>query len=171
MTPLEILHDEGQSLWVDDVTRECLVSGALAWSIAYAAVTGATSKLAVLQRAICDGSSCDAAIRTKALEGKSPEESLRELLLEEAVWAADLFRTIWKRTNGMDGWVSLPVSPLLWQDTDGMLAAAVEISDRGRRPNILVEIPGTDAGLAAVEHAIVSHIPVNVTLLFSESQY
>ena len=171
MTHLEIFHDEGQSLWVDGVTRDALVSGVLARSIAGVAVTGATTNLAILQRAIGDGSSYDSAIRRKALEGRPPEDSLRELLLEDAVWAADLFRTIWKRTNGMDGWVSLPVSPLLWEDADGMRAAAMEISDRTSRPNLLVAIPGTDAGLEAVEHAIFSRIPVNVTLLFSESHY
>ncbi len=171
MTPLEILHDEGQSLWVGDVTRDGLTSGALARSIVDLAVTGATSNLAVLHRAIGDGSSYDSAIRRRAQEGKSPEESLRELLLEDAVWTADLLRTTWRRTNGMDGWVSLPLSPLLWHDSAGMLAAATEIADRGRRPNLLVEVPGTDAGLLAVERAIFTRIPVNVTLLFSDTHY
>src|ERR1700693_266316 len=120
MTLLDILHDQGQSLWGGDGARDGLTSGAFARSIVDLAVTGATSNLAVLHRAIGDCSSYDSAIRRKAEEGKSAEESLRELLFEDAVLAADLLRTTWRRTNGMDGWVSLPVSPLLWHDGAGM---------------------------------------------------
>src|SRR6185295_9772810 len=168
---LEVLQDEGQSLWVDDLARDGLASGALARSIVDLAVTGATSNLAVLQRAIEEGTSYDSAIAAKAQEGKSAEKTLQELLLEDAMAAADLLRTTWKRTNGMDGWVSLPLSPLLWHDSARMLAAATEISDRGARPNLLVEVPGTDAGLVVVERAIFTRVPVNVTLLFSDTQY
>src|SRR5213078_2717979 len=113
----------------------------------------------------------DAAIRSKVKEGKSGEDRFFELALEDLTRAADLFRPIWDRTRGVDGWVSLEVSPLLVHDTARTLAAAKTLYGRARQPNLFIKIPGTKEGLPAIEEAIFAGIPINVTLLFSREQY
>src|SRR5436189_4653408 len=165
------LHDRGQSLWLDNITRELLESGTLARYINEDAVTGLTSHPTIFDHAIKNSRSYDAAIRKKVSEGKSGEDLFFELALEDLARAADLFRPVWDRTRGVDGWVSLEVSPLLAHDTTSTLAAAKALHDRAGRPNLLIKIPGTKEGLPAIEEAIFAGIPVNVTLLFSREHY
>src|SRR5947209_9613285 len=171
MKATEKLHDRGQSLWLDNITRELLESGTLARYINEDAVTGLTSNPTIFDQAIKNSSRYDAAIRRKVKEGKSGEDLFFELALEDLTRAADLFRPIWDRTHGVDGWVSLEVSPLLAHDTASTLAAAKELHARAGRPNLLIKIPGTKEGLPAIEEAIFAGISVNVTLLFSRAHY
>jgi transaldolase len=165
------LHDRGQSLWLDNITRELLESGTLARYIDKLAVTGLTSNPTIFDHAIKNSTRYDAAIREKVKEGKSGEDLFFELALEDLTRAADRFRPIWERTAGVDGWVSLEVSPLLAHDTALTLAAAKTLHARARRPNVLMKIPGTKEGLPAIEEAIFAGVPINVTLLFSREQY
>ncbi|HMF61636.1 MAG TPA: transaldolase [Vicinamibacterales bacterium] len=171
MKATETLHDEGQSLWLDNITRDLLQSGTLERYIDELSVTGLTSNPTIFDHAIKNSSAYDAAIRTKVKEGKSGEELFFELALEDLTRAADLFRPIWDRTGGVDGWVSLEVSPLLAHDTASTLAAAKALHARGGRPNVLIKIPGTKEGLPAIEEAIFAGVPINVTLLFSHEHY
>src|SRR5262249_15342731 len=163
----QTLHSQGQSLWLDNITRELLESGTLAHYIDEWSVTGLTSNPTIFDHAIKNSSRYDAAIRKKVKEGKSGEDLLFELALEDLTRAAVLFRPIWKRTGGVDGWVSLEVSPLLAHDTASTLEAAKALHARAGRPNLLIKIPGTKEGLPAIEEAIFAGIPINVTLLFS----
>ncbi|HEX6031080.1 MAG TPA: transaldolase [Tepidiformaceae bacterium] len=165
------LHDRGQSLWLDNITRELLESGTLGRYIGEFAVTGLTSNPTIFDHAIKNSSRYDAAIRRKVQDGKSGEDLFFELALEDLTRAADLFRPIWDRTRGVDGWVSLEVSPLLAHDSATTLAAAKRLHARAGRPNLLIKIPGTKEGLPAVEEAIFAGVPINVTLLFSREQY
>src|SRR5207302_10235509 len=130
-----------------------------------------TSNPTIFDHAIKNSSAYDAAIRRKVREGKSGEELFFELALEDLIRAADLLRPIWDRTRGVDGWVSLEVSPLLAHDTASTLAAAKALNARAGRPNLLIKIPGTKEGLPAIEEAIFAGVPINVTLLFSREQY
>src|SRR5437660_6784614 len=171
MKATETLHDEGQSLWLDNSTRDLLETGTLKRYIDELSVTGLTSNPTIFDHAIKNSSAYDAAIRKKVREGKSGEELFFELALEDLTRAADLFRSIWDRTHGVDGWVSLEVSPLLAHDTASTLAAAKALHARAGRPNLLIKIPGTKEGLPAIEEAIFAGIPINVTLLFSREQY
>src|SRR5215472_13616565 len=171
MKATQTLHDEGQSLWLDNVTRDLLTTGTLKRYIDELSVTGLTSNPTIFDHAIKNSSSYDAAIRKKLKEGKSGEGLFFELALEDLTQAADLFRPIWEKTNGVDGWVSLEVSPLLAHDTASTLAAAKELHARARRPNLFIKIPGTKEGLPAIEQAIFAGIPINVTLLFSREHY
>jgi transaldolase len=171
MKATEILHERGQSLWLDNITRDLLETGTLARYIAELSVTGLTSNPTIFDHAIKNSRSYDAAIRKKVGEGKSGEDLFFELALEDLTRAADLFRPIWERTRGVDGWVSLEVSPLLAHDTGSTLAAAKALHARAGRPNLLIKIPGTPEGLPAIEEAIFAGIPINVTLLFSREQY
>jgi transaldolase len=171
MKATETLHDQGQSLWLDNITRDLLQSGTLERYIDELSVTGLTSNPTIFDQAIKNSSAYDAAIRKKIKEGKSGEELFFELALEDLTQAADLFRPIWDRTNGVDGWVSLEVSPLLAHDTASTLGAARALHARAGRPNLLIKIPGTKEGLPAIEEAIFAGIPINVTLLFSREQY
>src|SRR5262247_25716 len=171
MKPTETLHHEGQSLWLDNITRDLLDSGTLGRYIDGLAVTGLTSNPTIIDHAIKNSSAYDAAIRKKVAEGKSGEALFFELALEDLTRAADLFRPIWERTGGVDGWVSLEVSPLLAHDTASTLAAARALHARAGRPNLLIKIPGTKEGLPAIEEAIFAGVPINVTLLFSPEQY
>ena len=165
------LHDEGQSLWLDNITRDLLTTGTLKRYVDDLSVTGLTSNPTIFDHAIKNSSAYDAAIRKKAKEGKSGEDLFFELALEDLTRAADLFRPIWDRTRGVDGWVSLEVSPVLAHDTKSTLAAAKDLHARADRPNLLIKIPGTKEGLPAIEEAIFAGIPINVTLLFSHDQY
>ncbi len=171
MKATETLHDRGQSLWLDNITRDLLETGTLARYIAELSVTGLTSNPTIFDHAIKNSRSYDAAIRKKVSEGQSGEDLFFELALEDLTRAADLFRPIWDRTRGVDGWVSLEVSPLLAHDTGSTLAAAKALHGRAGRPNLLIKIPGTPEGLPAIEEAIFAGIPINVTLLFSREQY
>jgi transaldolase len=165
------LHDLGQSLWLDNITRGLLTSGTLARYISDLSVTGLTSNPTIFEHAISNSDFYDDAIRKKAHAGKSGEELFFELALEDLSRAADHFRPVHDATGGVDGWVSLEVSPLLADDTDATIKAAVQLHARAQRPNLLIKIPGTRAGIPAIEEAIFSGVPVNVTLLFSREQY
>jgi transaldolase len=165
-----LLHNLGQSLWLDNITRDLLTSGTLKRYIDELSVTGLTSNPTIFDHAITNSTAYDAAIRKKK-EGKSAEELFFELALEDLTQAADLFRPIYERTNGVDGWVSLEVSPLLAHDTASTLATAKSLHTRAGRHNLLIKIPGTKEGLPAIEEAIFAGVPVNVTLLFSREHY
>jgi transaldolase len=165
------LHKLGQSLWLDNITRELLTSGTLKRYIDELSVTGLTSNPTIFDQAIKNSTAYDAAIRKKLKEDKSGEDLFFELALEDLTRAADLFRPIWEKTNGVDGWVSLEVSPLLAHDAASTLAAAKELHARADRPNLFIKIPGTKEGLPAIEEAIFAGVPINVTLLFSRDQY
>src|ERR1041384_94657 len=171
MKATQLLHDLGQSLWLDNITRDILENGTLKRYIDELSVTGLTSNPTIFDHAIKNSSTYDAAIRKKMREGKSGEALFFDLALEDLTQAADLFRPIYDQTNGVDGWVSLEVSPLLAYDTASTLAAAKELHARAGCPNLLIKIPGTKEGLPAIEEAIFAGIPINVTLLFSREQY
>jgi transaldolase len=171
MKPTAKLHDLGQSLWLDNITRDLLESGTLARYIAELSVTGLTSNPTIFDHAIKGSSDYDAAIRSKMKAGKSGEALFFELALEDITRAADLFRPTFDRTRGVDGWVSLEVSPLLAHDTKTTLSVARDLHARAGRPNLFIKIPGTKEGLPAIEEAIFAGVPVNVTLLFSREQY
>ena len=165
------LHDMGQSLWLDNITRGLLSSGTLARYIADFHVTGLTSNPTIFDLAIKDGDFYDDAIRAKSRAGKSGEALFFELAMEDLVRAADLFRPVHEATAGVDGWVSLEVSPLLADDTAGTVTSAAQLHGRAQRPNLFIKIPGTPAGVAAIEESIFAGVPINVTLLFSREQY
>ena len=165
------LHDLGQSLWLDNITRGLLTSGTLERYIREFAVTGLTSNPTIFDHAIENGAFYDDAIREKAIAGKSGEALFFELALEDLVRAADLFRPIHDATGRVDGWVSLEVSPLLADDTAATIKAAAQLHARARRANLFIKIPGTRAGIPAIEETILAGVPVNVTLLFSREQY
>jgi len=171
MKATQMLHDLGQSLWLDNITRDLLDSGTLKRYLDELSVTGLTSNPTIFDHAIKNSPAYDAAIRQKLKEGKSGEGLFFELALEDLTRAADLFRPIYDKTNGVDGWVSLEVSPLLAYDTASSLAAAKGLHARAGRPNIFIKIPGTKEGLPAIEEAILAGVPVNVTLLFSREHY
>ena len=171
MKATQLLHNLGQSIWLDNITRDLLDSGTLQRYIDDLSVTGLTSNPTIFNHAIKNSSAYSAAIRKKFAQNKSGETLFLELALEDLTRASDLFRPIYDRTNGVDGWVSLEVSPLLAYDTAKTLAAAKELHARAGRPNLLIKIPGTKEGLPAIEEAIFSGIPVNVTLLFSSDHY
>jgi transaldolase len=171
MKATQQLHNLGQSLWLDNITRDLLNNGTLERYIAELAITGLTSNPTIFDHAIKNSSSYDRAIRDYASKGKSGEELFFELALEDLTRAADLFRPVHDRTNGLDGWVSLEVSPLLAHNTASTLAEAKQLFARANRRNLLIKIPGTKEGLPAIEEAIFAGIPVNVTLLFSAEQY
>jgi transaldolase len=171
MKATQLLHNLGQSLWLDNITRELLDSGTLKRYIDDLSVTGLTSNPTIFDHAIKNSTAYDAAISRKLAKRESSEALFFDLALEDLTRAADLFRPIYDETNGVDGWVSLEVSPLLAHDTASTLAAARDLFARAARPNLLIKIPGTKEGLPAIEEAIFSGIPVNVTLLFSREQY
>ena len=165
------LHEIGQSLWLDNITHRLLASGTLLSYIQELSITGLTSNPTIFDHAIKNSNDYDDVIRRELDEGKSGEVLFFELALEDLRQAADLFRPIYDQSDGVDGWVSLEVSPLLAHNTTGTLAAAKALHNRAARPNLFIKIPGTSAGLPAIEEAIFAGIPVNVTLLFSGKQY
>jgi transaldolase len=171
MKATQLLHNLGQSLWLDNITRELLDTGTLNRYIDELSVTGLTSNPTIFDHAIRNSRAYDEPIREKVASGKSGEELFFELALEDLTRAADLFRPIHERTNTVDGWVSLEVSPLLAYDTAATLRAAKELFSRAQRDNLLIKIPGTKEGLPAIEESIFAGVPVNVTLLFSREQY
>src|SRR5271169_670107 len=171
MKATQQLHDLGQSIWLDNITRDLLTSGTLKRYIDELSVTGLTSNPTIFDHAIKNSICYDDAIREKLKDGKSGETLFFELALDDITRAADLFRPIYDRTNGVDGRVSLEVSPLLAHDTASTLAAAKDLHTRAGRPNLLIKIPGTKEGLPAIEEAIFAGVPINVTLLFSREDY
>jgi transaldolase len=171
MNATQKLHDLGQSLWLDNITRSLLQDGLLRRYIDELSVTGLTSNPTIFDHAIKNSTDYDDAVRAKLGEGKSGEQLFFELALEDLTRAADLFRPIYDLTCGVDGWVSLEVSPLLAHDTKTTLTEAKELHARGKRPNLFIKIPGTQEGLPAIEEAIFAGVPVNVTLLFSPEHY
>ena len=171
MKPTEQLHDLGQSLWLDNITRDILDNGNLKSYIDELSVTGLTSNPTIFDQAIKKSALYDPAIHDGMARGLSGETLFFDLALDDLTRAADLFRPIHNQTKGVDGWVSLEVSPLLAYDTATTLAAARDLSSRGARPNLFIKIPGTPEGLPAIEEAIFAGVSINVTLLFSREQY
>ena len=171
MNKLQELHDSGQSLWLDNITRGLLTSGTLGRYIAEYAVTGLTSNPTIFDHAIRKSDAYDDAIRAGTQAGKSAESVFFDLALADLTRAADLFQPAHQASNGLDGWVSLEVSPLLADDTKATLHAAAELHRRAARPNLFIKIPGTPAGIPAIEEAVCGGVPVNVTLLFSDAHY
>ena len=171
MKATQLLHNLGQSIWLDNITRDLLNSSTLKRYIDELSVTGLTSNPTIFDHAIKNGTAYDAAIREKLSKGKSGEALFFELAMEDITRAADLFRPVYDRTDGVDGWVSLEVSPLLAYDTASTLAAAKDLHAHAGRPNLFIKIPGTQEGLPAIEEAIFAGIPINVTLLFSREHY
>jgi transaldolase len=171
MKATQLLHNLGQSIWLDNITRDLLNSGTLKRYIDELSVTGLTSNPTIFDHAIKNSAAYDAAIRQDLAKGKSGEALFFDLAMEDITRAADLFRPIYDKTNTVDGWTSLEVSPLLAYDTTSTLAAAKELHSRAGRPNLFIKIPGTKEGLPAIEEAIFAGVPVNVTLLFSREHY
>jgi transaldolase len=171
MKATQLLHNLGQSIWLDNITRDLLDKGTLKRYIDEFYVTGLTSNPTIFEHAIKNSSSYDAQLLQNPMSGKSAEELFFEVALQDITRAADLFRPIFERTNGIDGYVSLEVSPLLAYDTKSTLRAAKELFDRANRPNLFIKIPGTKEGLPAIEESIFAGIPINVTLLFSREHY
>jgi transaldolase len=171
MKPTRQLHDLGQSLWLDNITRELLDKGVLRRYIEDFSITGLTSNPSIFDAAIGTGNAYDAGIREKAESGKSGEPLFMELALEDLRRAADLFRPVFDASGHVDGWVSMEVSPLLAGNTRSSIEAARQIHEQAARPNLLVKIPGTPEGIPAIEESIFAGVPINVTLLFSRAQY
>jgi transaldolase len=164
MNATRTLHDLGQSLWLDHITRNLLKTGVLRRYIDELSITGLTSNPTIFDHAIKNGKDYDDAIKRKLAQGKSGEKLFFELALEDLTEAADLFQPVYDQTSGVDGWVSLEVSPLLAHDTKSTIAEAKNLHAQAQRPNLLIKIPGTKEGLPAIEEAIFAGIPVNVTL-------
>ena len=171
MKATQLLHNLGQSIWLDNITRDLLDSGTLKSYIAELSVTGLTSNPTIFDHAIKNSTAYDASMREKLSQEKSGEALFFELALDDITRAASQFQPIHEQTGGVDGWVSLEVSPLLAYDTASTLAAARDLHARGGRSNLFIKIPGTEQGLPAIEEAIFAGIPINVTLLFSREQY
>jgi transaldolase len=171
MKATQLLHNLGQSIWLDNITRDLLEMGTLKRYIDELSVTGLTSNPTIFDHALKNSSAYDAAIREELGRGKSGEALFFDLALADITRAADLFRPIHDRTNTVDGWVSLEVSPLLAYDTASTLRAAKDLFARAARPNLFIKIPGTKEGQPAIEEAIFAGVPVNVTLLFSREHY
>lgn len=170
MKATQTLHERGQSLWLDNITRTLLDSGQIQRYISDYAVTGLTSNPSIFDKAIASGA-YDDAIRAKSPKGYSSEELFFELAIEDLQRAAGLFLPVHERTDGVDGWVSLEISPLLAYDTAATIEAAKALYARAGRRNLFVKIPGTHEGLPAITECIAAGVPVNVTLLFSADQY
>jgi len=171
MNPTRTLHDLGQSLWLDNITRDLLDSDTLQRYVTEFSVTGLTSNPTIFDHAIRNSSHYDNDISRGASRAKPAEDLFFDLALADLARAADLFQAILVRTDGVDGWVSLEVSPLFAHDTNRTLAAARNLHQRGGKPNLFIKIPGTAEGLPAIEEAIFAGVPINVTLLFSREQY
>ena len=171
MNATQQLYNLGQSLWLDNITRDLLDAGTLRSYIDQLSVTGLTSNPTIFDHAIKNSAAYDREIREGLRKGSAAEQVFFSLALEDITRAADLFQPIHERTNGTDGWASIEVSPLVAHDTASTIAAAKELYERAKRSNVFIKIPGTPEGLPAIEEAIFAGIPVNVTLLFSHKQY
>jgi transaldolase len=171
MTATGNLHDLGQSLWLDNITRGLLDSGTLRHYIDALSVTGLTSNPTIFDQAISKSADYDDDLARAASAARSTEDLFFSVALADLKRAAELFDPVFVRTDGVDGWVSLEVSPLLAHDTERTVAAARDLHRRAGKRNLFIKIPGTREGLPAIEEAIFAGIPVNVTLLFSTEQY
>jgi len=171
MKTTQQLHDLGQSLWLDNITRGLLVDGTLGRYIKDFSITGLTSNPTIFDKAIKDSDFYDDAIREKTAEGKSGEALFFELALEDLTQAADLFLPVHDATRGVDGWVSMEVSPLLANDTASTIREAAQLHAQAQRANLFIKIPGTQEGVPAIEESTFAGVPINVTLLFSPEQY
>ncbi|MEQ8768073.1 MAG: transaldolase [Planctomycetota bacterium] len=171
MTPLQKLHDLGQSIWIDNITRDMLDSGELSRYLSDFSVTGLTSNPTIFEKALSKSSAYDEAIAEGLAAGRTGEELFLDLALADLKRAADLFQPIHERTSGVDGWVSLEVSPLLAYETNASLKMAKVLFARGERNNLHIKIPGTKEGLPAIEEATFAGVPINITLLFSREHY
>jgi len=171
MKPNAKLHELGQSLWLDNITRTMLDDGTLARYIDELSVTGLTSNPTIFDKAISGGEVYDEQIAELGPDGSSPEEIFFELAIADLRRATDLFRDVHDRTDGVDGWCSLEVSPKLADDTETTIEQAAKLHGQAERDNLLIKIPGTGAGHRAIEETIFAGIPVNVTLLFSREHY
>ena len=171
MRATQQLHDLGQSLWLDNITRGMLTSGTLRRYIDEFSIAGLTSNPTIFDQAIKGSRDYDGAIRQGLAQGKSGEALFFDLALADLTQAADLFRPVHDRTVGVDGWVSLEVSPLLAYDTASTVAEVRDLSARAARPNLFIKIPGTPEGVPAIEETIFAGVPINVTLLFSREHY
>jgi transaldolase len=171
MRPTQQLHHDGQSLWLDNITRDLLTSGTLQEYIDDLGITGLTSNPTIFDAAFATSRSYDAAISDRAGEGLTEEEIFFDLAIEDLQAAADLFRPVFDRTDGVDGWVSLEVSPRIAYDAESTIKAAIALHGKANRPNLFIKIPGTPEGLPAIEEAVFAGVPVNVTLLFSSDHY
>jgi transaldolase len=171
MKATQRLHEAGQSIWLDHITRGLLASGTLARYVKELSVTGLTSNPTIFDQAIEKSQDYDAAIRDQTAGGKAGEALFFELALDDLRQAADIFRPVHELTNRVDGWVSLELSPTLAYDTAGSVAAAKALHAAAGRPNLFIKIPGTKEGIPAIEEAIFAGVPINVTLLFSREQY
>lgn len=171
MKATQQLHNLGQSLWLDNITRDILNNGTLQKYIDELSVTGLTSNPTIFNHAIKNSASYDSGIQDALKAGLKGEELFFALALEDITRASDLFKPLFEKTHGVDGWVSLEVSPLLAYDTATTTKVAKELHQKAARPNLFIKIPGTKEGLPAIEESIFAGIPVNVTLLFSCEQY
>jgi transaldolase len=171
MKATEKLHAAGQSLWLDNITRDLITSGTLKRYIDTLSITGLTSNPTIFDHAVSKSAAYDSDIRTMTKSGVPTEDLFFQLAIADLQQAADLFRPIHDRTAGVDGWVSLEVSPLLAYDTQKTVKAAKSLHAAAARPNLFIKIPGTKEGGAAIEETIFSGVPVNVTLLFSRTHY
>jgi transaldolase len=171
MKATQQLHDLGQSLWLDNITRTMLTNGALKRYVDEFSITGLTSNPTIFDNAIKKSDAYDGGIREKVARGVTGEALFFELALEDLTRAADLFKPTHDRTGGVDGWVSLEVSPLLAYDAPSTIKAAADLHGRAQRPNLFIKIPGTREGLPAIEESIFAGVPINVTLLFSREHY
>ncbi|MBW6480263.1 MAG: transaldolase [Bacteroidales bacterium] len=165
------LYQQGVSIWLDNITRKILDDGTLQKYINELGITGLTSNPTIFDNAIAGSDDYDTAIREAGKKGLSDEEIFFDLAIDDIQRAADLFFPVYEKTNGLDGFVSIEVSPLLAYDTESTIQAAKEIHKKVNRPNVFIKIPGTPEGLPAVEKVIEEGIPVNITLLFSADQY
>ena len=170
-TTTQQLHDLGQSLWIDNISRETLRDGSLAKLISGYSVTGLTSNPTIFEKAMGHGDAYDDAIARMARDGRSTEDLFFALAVEDLQQAADLFLPAHEASGGVDGWVSLEVSPLLVNDAQGTIQAAASLHAQAARKNLFIKIPGTPAGVQAIEESIYHGVPINVTLLFSREQY
>jgi transaldolase len=171
MNAIQQLRAAGQSIWLDNITRTMLDDGSLRGYLEQFSVTGLTSNPTIFNEAIASSAAYDPAVKAGLSAGKTPEATFVALAIDDLRRAADLFAPVFTATGGRDGYVSLEVSPLLAADTAGTIEAAARIHRQADRPNLLVKIPGTAAGLRAIEESIFAGVPVNVTLLFSREQY
>jgi transaldolase len=171
MIPTHELHDSGQSLWLDNITRDLLTSGKLQGHIERYSLTGLTSNPSIFDKAIEQSSAYDQDISRGLSLGEGAQDIFFKLAIADLQAAADLFRHIHDRTAGVDGWVSLEVSPLLADDSEATIGAAIRLHQQAARPNLFIKIPGTENGLKAIEECTFAGIPINVTLLFSAAQY
>ena len=169
--PLKALHEAGQSIWLDYIRRALLETGTLARYISGLWVTGLTSNPTIFEHAIAGSGDYDDAIARRLDRRLSTEELFFEIALEDILAAADLFRPVYEATGGADGFVSLEASPTLADDTEGTIAEAKRLHGQAARPNVLIKVPGTNAGVVAIEELIAAGIPINVTLLFSREHY